>query len=825
MPRDREHLELPVWNVPTNRRKRGGGRPPLREDIRSHGQSLDNQAEAVINSLESRLASAPAGINPKLLFKLQLNSKGSLDENQLRQMGLRLLAHSAESALVVFPDDSALHELRRHIQEYAGITEGGHKFAYVANIDAIVDISPDDRIGRRLRANPIQENENVALDIELWHEGTYEGCQRLISEIRILLQTHNSAITDQWIGQSMCLLRAKLSRVAIEALIQVDYVKEIERKPEPVFELSDVITTGIGSVEIGDTPPENAAGVLVIDSGVMQGHPLLGPALGDAQVFPDRLGTRVVGGADDADQATGGHGTAVAGIAVYGDLGECLAIGSFRPSVWLFSARVTDNQNEYSEDELVEHQLASAVDYFLTHYSNVKVINISLGNANYPFQDGNYQFRLAAVIDELAYIHREREIVFVISAGNYIPEHLTDEDIGQQYPNYLFDSQARLIDPATSAISLTVGGLSYGYGRDLEGRMDGDTVRLVAGERGWPSPFSRTGWGMGGAIKPELVDYAGDWRLERGRIYYNQPTYAGIPTTAKNFSPPDGRPFRTVSGTSFSAPRVANLAAKLFNEFPDASSNLIRALIVGSARLGESQPPYLEDKPAHSEEILRLHGYGQPDFERARWSASNDVLLIRDTQITLDTFQLFAIPPLPEEFMTTRGHRYLSITLAFDPPTRHTRVDSYLGTTMYFRLYRNVTHEQISEAIAAVNEENDSATGNEAVSEDTTREAPALKHLRKNNARPIDIDLIPGPQRREKGTLQRGIHKIGNTGWKYDRAPLVLAVVCQRKWAPANITDQRFAVVVSLHHTDETLDLYARIRQHTRLYQKVRVRV
>jgi hypothetical protein len=176
-------------------------------------------------------------------------------------------------------------------------------------------------------------------------------------------------------------------------------------------------------------------------------------------------------------------GRAVAGIAVYNDIGECISTRTFRASARLFSARITDDQNEYDEDELIEHQLEEAVEYFLSSYPFIKVINISLGNEKLVYSDERYQFRFAAAIDELASRYRDHEVVFVVSAGNYWPKDLEDEEIFKQYPNYLLSSLAQIIDPAASAIAITVGGLSYGEGKHLGGLTTNGTERLVAGKR------------------------------------------------------------------------------------------------------------------------------------------------------------------------------------------------------------------------------------------------------------------------------------------------------------------------------------------------------
>jgi hypothetical protein len=430
-----------------------------------------------------------------------------------------MLARDAKRAIVVFPDEATLGELRRRLEEYAGLVPDGHQYANLAAIDGITELTGADRIGPRLQANPLSQDETAALDIELWHSGKRSECWKWIDEIRDFLSDRSLALTDWWIGRNICLLRGHVNQEALKVLLNIDYVKEIDRRAKPTFEMLDVVRPSVLDLEIESELPENLVGVVVVDSGVMQQHPLLAPALGDAQVFPDHLGERIKGGADDGDQRTGGHGTAVAGLALYNDFGERLVTRIFSASARLFSARVTDDNNEYDEYSLLEHQLSEAIDYFLENYPSAKVINISLGDRRLVYSDGAYQFRFAATIDELAYQYRTHEVVFIVSAGNFVPDHLSDEEILLQYPTYLLDSQqSRLIDPATAALALTVGGLSYGSGRDLQGYIERDIKGLVAGEQGWPSPFTRTGWGVDGAIKPDVVDFAGDWRFERGRI-------------------------------------------------------------------------------------------------------------------------------------------------------------------------------------------------------------------------------------------------------------------------------------------------------------------
>jgi len=125
---------------------------------------------------------------------------------------------------------------------------------------------------------------------------------------------------------------------------------------------------------------------------------------------------------------------------------------------------VTDEHNQYDPDELLENQLAQAIRYFVNAYPNCKVINISLGDDRLIFREGQKQFALAARIDELAYEYQHKNLIFVISAGNFDYDGGSEELTWRNYPAYLLHDEARIIEPATAAIALTVGSLSLGTG-------------------------------------------------------------------------------------------------------------------------------------------------------------------------------------------------------------------------------------------------------------------------------------------------------------------------------------------------------------------------
>mgnify|MGYP001794924772 FL=1 len=812
-----DHLELPKISIQLPKRSRTGfGSGEKRDNRQSHGKKLLKQASLLVNRPPKEVT--PFGIDPKLIFKIKLRKKDNVEEKNISSLGLNLLCKEpkAKQAIVVFSSDNELKQFQDKLASYSGIATNDYEYGYLDAIEDIVPLEPEDRIGCLLKLEPLQSNELAALDLQLWHTGNKDEMQVYFNKLDEFLRSFEEypgmKVTDTYISDYFCDARVKLNKVILDLLLTEDAVKEIDRRPSPAFESPKEIHIPLCDIPDIVSPPESACGTLVIDSGINGGHPLIGAVLGDAQVFRDPGGHFIKGEAEDGDTKTGGHGTGVASIAIYGDVGQCIKDKIFQPQTWLFSARVTNENNEYNPDFLLDKQLEEAINYFTSNYPNCKVINISLGDSNCIYRDGQKQFRLAARIDEIAYKYQHRNIVFVIAAGNYYHDAESKELIRLDYPEYLLNDDARIIDPGTSAIALTVGSLSMGKGST---QYHEDACRnAIAKVEGYPSPFTRTGFGVDGMIKPELVDFGGDFILDRDRIIENEIGASAI-VLAKDFQ--SGSLFKAYSGTSFSTPRVSNTATRLFSKYPDASSNLIRALSTNAAKLPKEIPKELQGNKNKNNRI-KIYGYGQTNFAQAAYSTENNVvLLVDDENIEVGNFKVYEIPPLPPEFLDTKGDRSISVCLAFDPPTKHTRGDSYLGVTMEFQLFRNIDSEDLKAAFIKSTKENQE--NSEEIAQLT------IDELKKKYGSSIIVNLQPGINLRKKGTLQKGKVNISSKSWKYDNKSMYLVVSCNRKWAKEDeIETQRYALVISVSHSNPEIDLYNKIKVKTRISPRLRVR-
>jgi hypothetical protein len=783
---DLPHLPLRRVEYEAPRKKRAGFGGSTTRNFREHGGVLRSQVTEAIQQIIRQ--PRPASIDPALILRVRLSA--NVDDDAWRNAGLTLVGKDGSRVLVLFASDTELTEFRRRLDAYQSGPGPDQKNApytpLFANIDGVGRIQPLDRIGRLLKLERIERPEDFAdgttytVDLELWHTGDIQDCRKRLDQVSAFITSGGGRVTDIYVGASLVLARVKAGGGTIRTLLTLDSVASLDLPPRVSIRVSQQLNTGLQNLGPIFAPPGDAQGICVLDSGVTAGHPLLAPAMGETTAVPPRLGT-----AADVN----GHGTGVAGIALYGDIQECIDSGTFVPLLRLFSARVLNQNNEFDDETLITTQMRQGIEYFKNTYG-CRVFNASLGDDRMPFNGGKVS-AWASILDDLA---RELNIVIVVSAGNYDHEPSADatpDDHIQGYPRYLLESPAKIIEPATGCIVLSVGSIVNSANLPLgtQGRV---ALRPIA-QPGQPSPFTRSGPGIQGAIKPELCETGGNSAYDGaiGRLQTNLVELSVVSLNRDYLQ----RLFSTDIGTSYASAKVAHSAARICSQFPDASANLVRALLAASAEVPPESRELLESISDNA--VLQLCGYGLPSLPRAMFSDSNRAILYAENELPFDRFHIYEVP-IVEEFCVVDGEREIAVALAFDPPVRHSRLD-YLGTTMSFRLIRGKTVEDVAAAFKQ---------------QDSTQ--PKVQSI----SVPYDCSMSPGPTTREGSTLQKAAFVMKKKPRDYGET-YFLVVRCHQKWAPHELSPQRYAVVVTIQHRAE-VDLYARIQ--ARLQQPVRLR-
>jgi hypothetical protein len=832
-PEDDRYLYLPLIREEPNpeRRKRGGFPQdmPNRGGRGTYGPILRNRVEELENQARTRPRPAP-GVHPHLVFRVPLAAGASSADlvELLEEVGITIVGIERDGAIIAFRDDVNLAAFRRALDEYTKGPRGGinprtgrrytrTKWDLFELIEAeqMRLWSRPDRVGRRLAEAAGPEGRNLQpariyiLDVELWHRGTRNLARQAINELRSLLAAvpaQGERLSDEFIGETLCLARVSLTGEKLDRLLDMDIVAEVDLPPVPVFDARAVRETTRRDFPSPPLPPDGGPSVCILDSGVASNNPLIANNIGHAEaVLTTQEST-----ADDH-----GHGTMVGGVAVFGDVRACFQAGQFASDITLYSARVLNEENRFDDEKLIIQQMRRAIEIFKAPPYNCRVFNLSLGDDRPWLRDNARQSLWAESLDVLA---REEKVLLVVSAGN---QHLGTgnnardaEEVLADYPNYLFEPDCGLSDPATAAIAITVGGIAqHDVPEVRRGAREESIVRVVA-RRDELLPTTRVGPGLDSAIKPEFVAYSGNLTFDGfGSTYRTIRDDPGVAVMSLSNEPTRSL-FSFDVGTSFGAPLVARLGALVWDRLHEAldeepDPNLVRAVLATAG----TAPRALRDRiePLHGETgVLQVCGYGLIDEDHALHSGDRRVTLVAQANIPLDSFRLYEVP-MPEEFRWAPGRKRVVVGLAFDPPVRRRRA-KYLGVEMDYALIRGKSVEEIIEAYLALTSQEQAAV--------RRREITMPRALKP----PYRCDLKPGPQSLESSTLQR-------SEWIFQRREQqdygeswYLLVRAKRNWAPAEVTHQDFGIAVCLEAEEPRLYSLVRQRVQVRLQQRARVR-
>lgn len=215
------------------------------------------------------------------------------------------------------------------------------------------------------------------------------------------------------------------------------------------------------------------------------------------------------------------------------------------------------------------------------------------------------------------------------------------------------------------------------------------------------------------------------------------------------------------------APKVAHLAALLLKEYPDASPDLLRALILAHSRHPAAASSLDQSK------LFQLMGYGKPDWESAIYSSERRVSLVAEDTIGEDQHQYYEIP-IPGDFFgpPVRRQRRISVALAHTPLVRRTRIE-YKGSTINFKVVKAKNIDQVMRIFRRTKKDD-----------------------REDNL-PEYNKFQTGGTSRGKGTAQASTWQIEriDARWNGNR----LFVVVTRKvppWAAGFVENERYALVM-----------------------------
>jgi hypothetical protein len=783
---DHDHLALTrVQRPPSKRRKVGSAYRPPRHygNFGGHASALDSAAADSVSSFEERRDQI-ADIDPKLILRFNINRRVSEDE--WRRSGLTVLDSGDQDAVIVFANEENLDLFRERLTAYAegpgepqpradgdGMTDPTARYeGFFDAIDGLRFTQPEDRLSARLEValSGAPEEEHL-IDVEYWFHSDEDTLAGWMEEAESRALALGGELVDEYVSASSNIALARFRGAAdlIAALAELDQVAAIDLVPAPVLERSEFFDLqDVEGLEV-KSPEGDAPVVGLIDSGILSGHPILDPAVVEAVAIHPEFG--------GVGEDTNGHGSMVAGIYLYGDVLAAARAGHFEADFWLASVRVLDDDARVPESVNWVKAISEAVVYLAESWQT-RVINISIGDCEAPFGGGK-STPLAAELDTLA---RRYRLIFVISAGNLEEAEIEHE----RWPAYLLEGTGALLDPGQASAAITVGAISASDGLtpgDVGSTLEATAVAQSSG----PAPFTRTGPGVRGAIKPEVSANGGNCRLDHNSGELR--TDAAIEVVSASARFPE-RLYDTAAGTSFAAPAVANVAGRLLTRYPGYSANAIRALMLqGAAHLPATEAHFEGIENAETA-LHSLCGYGGLDWERCGFSDDNRVVMVAEDELLPEDFHVFRIP-MTESFTDVSGNHLVTVGLAFTPPVRHRRFD-YLAFQMDFQLVRGI---ELDEVFELVSDDFDSGDG-----ESLTKHERAMR---------------PTRTARSKGANQMARHQSATRPIEKFHDDWYLVVKSFNKWMPKDADPQPYGLSVCLE-SERSTELYVELQAELR---------
>ena len=778
----------------------GAGTPRSREE---HGEKLRGELAASYRAFDAARHEDPRLDPPQGAFlEVELKRGSRVDVVERRNDGIRpgaarLDTNEKRIVGLYVPDESreVFAEILREYQE-GELTPGGkpQRKAFVDPIESI----------RAARLETFWTDNASRLPLpgrQMWWE---VWCVRALEdELDQLVGKLGARAADReqrLYFPEHVVLPVLADRATIELMLfaRLSIVELRRASDSPAFFLDDIDRDEQRDVceelsERTEWPGMDVPAVCLLDSGVNRAHILIEPTLAES----DMAAVRAEWGVADSAH---GHGTGMAGLALFGDLTPHLA-GTEVPSLThrLESVKILPPDGfDPTEERLYGAFTKQAVALPETERPDRRrVFCLAVTNED---RTGRRPTTWSAAIDqEAAGVTEAGERVpprlFVVSAGN-APNEITMDRIAD--PDAL-----EIEDPAQAWNAITVGGYT-----DLinvqEQKFEDYSPYAKAGDI---SPYTRTStrWLQGKApFKPDIVMEAGNRVVSPARTDAYDADSLALLSTAPNT---DQHPLVSFRATSAATAQAARLAAQLTAEFPHYWPETIRALMIHGAEWTPLMKDVLTAAGTKSAAclFLRRYGHGVPTFERAAASARNHLAMVSEAEIQpysrsgtgMNECHFYSLP-WPREALESLGEQdvTLKITLSYfvEPnPGSSAAFDPYRYQSFGLRFDLKRRSETVANFAKRLNKQ---AWENpeDRPSKDDDRDR-WLFGTQSMSAGSLHSDEWTGPA---VNLLSRNIICIKPVGgwWK------------ERAKADVRAQKARYSLVLSLRSEDSEIDLY-----------------
>jgi subtilisin family serine protease len=614
--------------APVKREYTGGGASFPRADYNQHASKVTKEA----NELRALFSKSADSNTSKVYLKIELpadykaeGSKGKIISDNLRA---EIVGSPAENVAHISTNRKSFEDLTQELERYKTSNENVGKSKF-SEVEGFSPIPFEEKVSQRFLDSFTDESDGDAL-VELFQDMSNEDANSVSAAIKKFVESKGGQVVDEGDVNSGRIIKVRSKRSVLEELSKmfvsvqgIDTVDQIISYEAIEGErLEDTLTV---------LPNTSKATACIIDTGVVQGSRFLDGSI-IAQEYP--FGTNKGVGV--------GHGTFVASRVIYGDdIKGQATTGTMVPDVKVLSICTKEFDALGNEQVVTIERLIRVIrDVVKRWHEQIKVYNLSIGC--YPTKPGvlpgikdDVVHPLAAEID---FLSRKYDVLFVISAGNYPHDGINPTT---PYPKYFDDEVTRILSPSESMLAITVGSTAKEIATGCMATKDE------------PSPFTRRGPGFNGFRKPDLAIHGGN--MGTGFRSVNHLMATGINSS--------GTSIAYGNGTSFSAPIITRLAAKIFEYYPLASASLVKALLLHFSDFKNSEN-------FTPEVLANLIGNGIPVSEGLSFSTKHSQTFLYQGE--MDFRDIIEVPfYVPKSLVNRKGNNVVNVkaTITFYPET------------------------------------------------------------------------------------------------------------------------------------------------------------
>ncbi len=646
--RDRPHISIGAIGKVASYRfpPRELTRMPLRDNYAAHASSLLAQLSVALGDVPARKVDSRATVKGlKLGTVVEIETLAPAKESRSKVakvpttlefptqdiVVLRSIRNEnrTESALVFVPDDARTF-LRSRIAEYGRDMAPGPRpdLERFEKVEAVRSATVD-----ALFVVDVQADGAEVVWWEIWTRSQAVSAE-IVAELARLanLDVHADRLifpdtTVLFVHASIEELKAFVSRVP-------GAITEVRRSTETIelyLERGNLIGQQdwvIDLVSRVQAPVMGVPVVCILDTGVNAAHPLLAAPIHGNWAFDNAWGTH-----DHAPH--GGHGTALASLVLYGDLGPAMretrriVLNHAVESMKLLPPSGFPKTKPPSYGFVTQGAVASAE---IERPNIRRSFCLATSAADFP---ASRPSSWSGALDQIASGSMPGDLAN--NSEQRLPKRLllvaTGNVQGGMLPN-VNELQA-IEDPSQSWNSLTIGGFT------TKDQAPAYPPRLTAVVRAnHRSPFSRGSQSLPEdltPIKPEVLFEAGNMVADELGLCDWHPAVSLLAAGSDVVT----EPLVPMWATSAAVGMAGNFIGRMQAEFPELWPETLRALTVNAAVWPQPIRKMLIGRGAHwrshaknkMQQILREVGFGVPDIDRAIRSARNDVTLIAQAEL------------------------------------------------------------------------------------------------------------------------------------------------------------------------------------------------